>query len=128
MRRLSTAAASPEVAAPTATSAPDATETATAPQPVALAQPGTEASATAPAAVLQNTPDASPAAKPAGKNGPANGGLLRSKTTWFVLLATTALGAVGFGGLAFVGLLVVLGLIYWRVSRHGSDGNEPDDR
>jgi hypothetical protein len=118
----------PEIAAPTATLAPDAAETATAPRSVALAQPGEEESATAPAAVLQNTPDAAPAAKPAGKSGRANGGLLGSKTAWFVLLATTALGAVGFGGLAFVGLLVVLGLIYWRVSRHGSDGNDSADR
>jgi len=57
--------------------------------------------------------------------------LLTSKVTWFILLGSTAIGVVGMGGVAFVGAIVVLLLIYRHFSAPGSgvtDDGDRDDR
>jgi hypothetical protein len=57
---------------------------------------------------------------------PRSGGLLTSKTAWFMVLASAALGVVGLGGVAFVGLMVALGLVYWRYTRRSMDDDVED--
>ena len=47
----------------------------------------------------------------------SRGDLLTKKTTWYVVLGSTAAGVVGIGGFAFLAFLAVLFLVYRYFSR-----------
>lgn len=114
--QATTSSASPTAATDSSEAEPTATV-------LALAQPSAGASTPAgtPLAIAPPAQSTAAPSQPPDTVSPPDQGhlpsLLASKVFWFIVLAGTAVGIVGGGGLAFVGCIVLLFLIYRRFSR-----------
>jgi len=117
----------PEVPSPTPTSLP----TETLPLTVTLLPTDTATPTPSPPAVVMVAPPTAPAKKETNVLSKADqpAEIPPTKVTilnWLLLLAAAVVGMLGFGGIAFVGILVLLGVIYlfarWSQGKGGDYG------